>query len=67
MKIILNKKQIELDQTQILASELLKKKGFTFPMIILKVNGVLVKKERRQDFTIKDGDTVDAFHLVSGG
>ncbi|MCD6461435.1 MAG: sulfur carrier protein ThiS [Thermoplasmata archaeon] len=41
--------------------------GFTFPMIVVKIDGVVV---RREDFATKevpDGAEVSAIHLISGG
>ena len=47
--------------------QLLKIKNFTFPMIIIKINGKLIKKENYSDSIVKDGDDVTALHLISGG
>ncbi len=52
---------------EISVEALLKLKNFTFPMIILKINGVLIKKEVYSQSIIKDGDNVTALHLISGG
>jgi len=40
---------------------------FTFPMIVVKINGRLVKKEDYERMFIGDGDNVEAIHLISGG
>lgn len=36
-------------------------------MLVIKVNGSLVKKDSYDTFEINDGDNVTVLHLVSGG
>jgi len=67
MKITLNNRPDSLDQDQLTVSELLKIKNFTFKMLVIKVNGKLVKKDAYSSFKINDGDNVTVLHLVSGG
>jgi len=68
MKIVLNNREEIIEgRTEINVDELLKIKNFTFPMIIFKINGELVKKEEYSKSKIKDGDNVTALHLISGG
>jgi len=68
MKIKVNKKdKIIQNKTTITVSELFKIMKFSFPMIIVKINGTLVKKENFNSELIRDGDDVSAFHLISGG
>jgi len=67
MKITLNNRPDSLDQDQLTVSELLKIKNFTFKMLVIKVNGKLVKKDAYSSFKINDGDDVTVLHLVSGG
>ena len=68
MKFTLNKKEKELDSfTEITVSQLFEIMKFSFPMIIVKINGNLIKKENYQTTLIKEGDDVSAFHLISGG
>lgn len=47
--------------------KLLEKKRYTFPKIIVKINGVLIKKEEWPDTIINDGDDVKAIHIFAGG
>jgi len=47
--------------------ELLALMNFTFPMIVVKINGRLVKKEDYERIFVGDGDNVEAIHLISGG
>jgi len=67
MKIILNNKEEEFAADQLTISELLKVKNFTFRMLVIKVNGHLVKKSEQTTTFVKDGDDVMVLHLVSGG
>ncbi len=46
---------------------LLEKMNYTFDMITVHVNGVLVPKEDYDDFIIPDDANVGAFHLAHGG
>ena len=67
MKIILNNRPESFTQDQISISELLALKNYTFRMLVIKVNGSLVKKDSYDTFEINDGDNVTVLHLVSGG
>jgi sulfur carrier protein len=67
MKIILNNNPESFQPEQCTVRELLQLKNFTFKMLIIKVNGQLVKKDEYDVFTVKDGDDVNVLHLISGG
>jgi sulfur carrier protein len=67
MKINLNNSDAELNFNEISIKNLLAEKKFTFKMIIIKVNGELVKKDDYESTIVKDGDKVDVIHLISGG
>ena len=68
MKILLNNRnEIFDDYNEISVEQLMKLKNFTFPMIIIKINGKLIKKEEYSASIIKNGDDVTALHLISGG
>lgn len=47
--------------------KLLQKKRYTFPKIIVKINGQLIKKEDWPNAIINDGDDVKAIHIFAGG
>lgn len=47
--------------------KLLQKKRYTFPKIIVKINGQLIKKEDWPTAIINDGDDVKAIHIFAGG
>jgi len=67
MKIILNNKEEVFDGDQLTINELLQAKNFTFKMLVIKVNGYLVKKSEQNTTIVKDGDDVMVLHLISGG
>ena len=67
MKICLNHKEVSMVGESLSVRELLTMMKFTFPMIIIKINSRLIKKEDYERVFIGDGDQVEAIHLISGG
>lgn len=67
MTIELNNRIETLEADQLNVNELLAHKNFTFRMLVIKINGQLVKKNEYDTALIKDGDKVMVLHLVSGG
>ena len=67
MKITLNNRPEELPFTSLTVDELLGVKKFSFKLLVIKINGKLVKKEDFNRATIADGDDVTVLHLISGG
>lgn len=67
MNITLNNNPEHLESDSITVSGLLKVKNFTFKMLIVKVNGALIRKTDYETATIADGDDVNVLHLISGG
>jgi sulfur carrier protein len=67
MKVILNNKEEVFDADTLTISGLLKIKKFTFKMLVIKVNGQLIKKSDYDMATVNDGDDVMVLHLISGG
>ena len=67
MKIILNNNPEIFDQEIITVDELLSLKKFTFKMLVIRINGNLVKKDEYNTALIRDKDDVMVLHLVSGG
>lgn len=67
MTITLNNESTRLEGQSLSVRELLAAKGWSFPLIIVRVNGVLVPRDRWDGAMVNDGDSVDALHLVSGG
>jgi len=67
MNIILNNTPEFIDKEEISISELIKFKNFIFKMLVVKLNGQVIKKQDYDIFIVKDGDNVVILHLVSGG
>ena len=67
MKIILNNKEETFDRDKMTISELLELSNFSYKLLIVKVNGKLIKKDAYKDTIVKDGDDVTVLHLVTGG
>jgi len=67
MNITLNNRPESFEQSDLTINQLLEIKKFTFKMLVIKVNGELVKKDEYESFQIKDGDDVNVLHLISGG
>lgn len=67
MKIILNNREEEFDDDAMTVSEMLKLKKFTFRMRIIKINHILIPKDRYDSTIIHDKDDVQMLYLMSGG
>jgi len=67
MNIILNNTAESFTENELTVAELLKLKNFIFKMLVIKINGILVRKENYETTVIKNGDDVMVMHLVSGG
>ncbi|HBS87201.1 MAG: thiamine biosynthesis protein ThiS [Bacteroidetes bacterium GWF2_38_335] len=67
MRFELNNTPEEIDNQKLTVSELLKIKNYTFKLLVIKINGVYVRKEEYETSLIKEGDQVTVLHLVSGG
>ncbi len=67
MNIVLNNNPETFEAERLSVNELLKAKNFTFKMLVIKINGNLVKKTDYDSAVVKDGDDVKVLHLISGG
>ncbi len=67
MKILLNNREEEFAKETISVSEMLLLKKFSFKMRIIKLNGLLIPKEKYDYTIIRDGDNVQMLYLMSGG
>lgn len=64
--VALNGESIEYEEGMTVTS-LLEKCRYTFPLIIVKVNGSFVPRRYFDSHLVMDGDEIDAIHLMSGG
>jgi sulfur carrier protein len=67
MKIILNNREEEFPGETLSISEMLVLKKFSYKMRIVKINGLLIPRERYESTIIHDGDNVQMIYLMSGG
>ncbi|MDY6801342.1 MAG: sulfur carrier protein ThiS [Bacteroidota bacterium] len=67
MKVTLNNTEETFDKKELTISELLELSNFSYKLLIVKVNGKLVRKEAYDNTIVKDGDDVTVLHLVTGG
>lgn len=67
MKITLNNRTLEIQAEELTVQELITSSNFTFKFLVTKINGKLIRKEDRAITHIKEGDSVDVIHLISGG
>jgi thiamine biosynthesis protein ThiS len=67
MKIILNNDHVSMAGESLSVQELLALMKYSFPLIVVKINGRLIKKEEYDRVFVSDGDQVEAIHLMSGG
>lgn len=67
MDIILNNRNESFEADQLTINELLAVKNFTFKMLVVKVNGELVRRRDFDSAVVKDGDDVMVLHLITGG
>ena len=47
--------------------DVLDRRRYTFPLIVVKVNAELVRKEAYATYQVPDGADVQVIHLISGG
>ena len=67
MKILLNNREEEFVNESISVNEMLEQKKFSFKMRIVKINGLLISKDKYDSTIIYDGDEVQMLYLMSGG
>jgi sulfur carrier protein len=67
MKIILNNREEIFSADSLTINNLLEVKKFSFKMLVIKINGKLIKKGDYDTAQVQDGDEVMVLHLISGG
>lgn len=67
VKILLNHNPEEFPEESLTIRQILDRKGWTFPLIIARVDGALVERRDWETASVRDGAEVDLHHLVSGG
>ena len=67
MMILLNGREEEFANESISVNEMLLLKKFSFRMRIIKINDMLIAKDKYDSAIIHDGDKVEMLYLMSGG
>ena len=67
MNITLNNRPQFFEEENLTISEVLKLKKFSFKMLVIKVNGKLIKKNQYDIQEVVHEDNVQIIHLISGG
>lgn len=67
MNIILNNRNETFEYEQLSIKELLAVKKFSFQLLVIKVNGELVRLKEYETTMVKEGDNVMILHLITGG
>ena len=67
MNITLNNRPEVFEKDILTISEILKLKNFTFKMMVIKINGKLIRKGQYNDAEVVNGDDVQIIHMISGG
>ncbi|MFA6270869.1 MAG: sulfur carrier protein ThiS [Candidatus Paceibacterota bacterium] len=67
MDITLNNRPESFDFDKLTISEILKLKNYSFKMMVVRINGRLIKKTEYNLSDVEDGDDVQILHLISGG
>ncbi len=67
MKIQLNFEPYSLPGESATVAEILARKRWSFPLIIVKIDGEVVARDDWATRSVRDGNTVEMYHLVSGG
>jgi sulfur carrier protein ThiS len=67
MKIVLNNRNEVFDNESLSVTEMLTLKKYSFRMRIIKINGILISKDKYDTTIINNGDIVQMLYLMSGG
>ena len=67
MKIMLSNRKEEFSVPTLTVNEMLKIKKFSFRMRVIKINGVLIPRDKYETTVIREGDDVRMLYLMSGG
>jgi len=64
--VCVNEEEMEW-QAGMTVQDVLDRRKYTFPLIIVQVDGQLVPKEEYAAYLVPDGADVKVIHLISGG
>jgi thiamine biosynthesis protein ThiS len=67
MKILLNNREEVFEKDTLNISEMLILKKFSYKLRVIKINGILIPKEKYDSTIIHPDDNVQMLYLMSGG
>jgi thiamine biosynthesis protein ThiS len=67
VRITVNRRPEEFPEDELSVSEVFARLRFSFPHIIARLNGRLVKKSEWAITMLHEGDALEADHLIGGG
>ena len=67
MDITLNNRPETFEKDSLSISDVLKIKNYSFKMMVIKINGKLIRKPEYDSSYIIDGDDLQIIHMISGG
>ena len=67
MKAMVNFEEEEFPEPELSVSEIMRRRRYTFPHIITRINGKVVDRDKRDLTMVREGDELEIFHLISGG
>ncbi|MEF8879400.1 MAG: sulfur carrier protein ThiS [Candidatus Thermoplasmatota archaeon] len=66
MSITVNNKKLEWKEDETV-KQLLKRMDYSFPLVIVKINGEIIPRKKFSETIIPDNSKVDVLHMTSGG
>ena len=66
MSITVNNRSVDFIENETIKG-LLKRMHYTFPMIVVKIDGKLIPKNQYSTHIIENNSKIDVIHLISGG
>lgn len=67
MNIELNNAPDQFPGESLTIKDILLIKKFSFPNLVVKINGKLIRKQQYESAEVHEGDVVEIIHLISGG
>jgi len=64
---MVNFEEEEFPEAELSVSEIMRRRRYTFPHIITRINGKIVNREDRDATLVREGDDLEVYHLISGG
>lgn len=61
-----NKKQVDYVENETV-KQLLKRMNYSFPLVIVKINGKIIPRKKFSEVTIPDESKISVIHMISGG